>query len=139
MKNAKTADEMIDSWQELVGDGDIRDIQEVFRIYAGKMPDILTRFAQQPLVESIERGVLDPKTRELVLLGMLAAMQSIPGVVFHLQGAVHAGASEAEIMEVMFLSAYEQCKNHSAAMGVALSEGFKRAAKMKKPARRRAA
>ena len=43
MKKAKTGREMLDSWQELVGDGNIEDIKGVFQVYADKMPDILKR------------------------------------------------------------------------------------------------
>ena len=132
MKDAKTAQEMLDSWQELVGDGDIEDIKQVFQVYVDKMPDIVKNFTQQPLVESLERGVLDPKTRELVLVGMLAAMQCGPGLIFHIQGAVKEGATEEEIMEVIYLSCYEQCKVNAAALGQSVAEGLSRASKMKK-------
>lgn len=138
MKKARTGREMLDSWQELVGDGDIEDIKGVFGIFADRMPTMLARFTHQPLVESNERNVLDPKTRELILLGMLAAMQCGPGVVFHIQGAIHAGATEDEILEVMFLSAYEHAKVQTAAMGLSVAEGLRRAAKMKKTGKRRA-
>lgn len=132
MKTAKTGQEMLDAWQELVGDGDIEDIKQVFQVYVEKMPDILKNFTNQPLLESLERKALDPKTRELVLVGMLAAMQCGPGLIFHIQGAVHEGATEAEIMEVIYLSAYEQGKVHTAVLGQGVAEGLRRAAKMKK-------
>lgn len=130
MAEAKTGAEMLDSWQELVGNGDIEDIKEVFRIYADKMPDTLKHFTNQPLVESLERGVFDPKTRELVLLAMLAGMQCGPGVVFHIQGAIAAGATEEEIMEIMFLSAYEHAKVQAASLGQSITEGLRRAEKI---------
>ena len=63
----ETGKEMVDSWQELVGEGDIEDIKQVFQVYVEKMPDILKNFTNQPLLESLERKALDPKTRELVL------------------------------------------------------------------------
>jgi AhpD family alkylhydroperoxidase len=131
MKEATTGQDMLDSWQELVGDGDIEDIKSIFQVYAEKMPDILKNFTHQPLVESLERGVLDPKPRELVLVGMLAAMQCGPGLTFHVQGAIDAGATEDEIMEVIYLSAYEHCKVNVAALGEGLAEGLRRAARMK--------
>jgi len=56
MKEAKTAQEMLDSWQELVGDGDIADVNEAFQVYAKKMPDIIKRFCHGPLVASNERA-----------------------------------------------------------------------------------
>lgn len=105
MKDARTAQEMLDSWQELVGTGDIADIRRAFQVYVEKMPSMVTHFTHAPLVESLERGTLDPKTRELVLLGMLAATHCGPGVVFHVQGAIAAGATEAEIMEAVWVAA----------------------------------
>ena len=65
MKDAKTGQEMLDSWQNLVGDGDIEDIKAVFKVYAEKMPQLLEYFTNKPLLSSLERGALDPKTREL--------------------------------------------------------------------------
>jgi len=125
--NAKTGAEMLDSWQTLVGNGDIDDIKEAFGIFAEKMPQILANFTQRPLAESLERNALDPKTRELVLLGILAAMNCGPGVVFHIQGAAHEGATEEEILETIFLSAYEHGKVNVASLGGSVKEGLKRA------------
>ena len=59
-------------------------------------------------------------------------MSSGPGLIFHIQSAIHEGATEEEIMEVIFLSAYEQCKCNVAMAAQGLAEGFKRAAAMKK-------
>lgn len=127
IRNAKTGAEMLDSWQSLVGQGDIDDIKEVFRVFADKMPQILDNFTQRPLAESLERNALDPKTRELVLVGILAAMNCGPGVVFHIQGAAHAGATQEEILETIFLSAYEHGKVNVASLGLSVQEGLKRA------------
>jgi AhpD family alkylhydroperoxidase len=131
MKDAKTAQEMLDSWQELVGDGDIADVNEAFQVYAKKMPDIIKRFCHEPLLASNERGVLDVKTRELVLVGMLAAMGCGFGVMFHIMGAKHAGCSEEEIMEVIYLSSYEHAKVSAANLAQSVAEGFRRADLMK--------
>lgn len=130
IREAKTGQDMLDSWQVLVGDGNIDDIKKVFQVYADKMPELLQYYTQQPLASSLERGVLEPKTRELVLVGMLAAMHCGPGVVFHIQGAVHEGASMEEIMEVIFLSSYQHGKVQAAALGQSVEEGLKRAASM---------
>ena len=127
---AKTGQEMLDSWQTLVGDGNIDDIKQVFQVYADKMPELLDYYTQQPLASSLERGKLDPKTRELVLVGMLAAMQCGPGLVFHIQGAMLEGATEEEIMEVIFLSSYQHGKVQAATIGMSVEEGLRRAAAM---------
>jgi hypothetical protein len=63
MKDAKTGQEMLDAWQELVGDGDIEDIKKVFQVYVDKMPDILKDFSHRPLLASSERGVSILKPR----------------------------------------------------------------------------
>lgn len=131
MKDAKTAEEMLDAWQELVGDGDIEDFKEVFDVYAKKMPDIIKRYCHEPLVASNERGILDVKTRELVLVGMLAAMGCGFGVIFHIMGAKAAGCTEEEIMEVIYLSSYEHAKVSAANLAESVTEGFRRADMMK--------
>ncbi len=130
IRNAGSGQAMLDSWQTLVGDGDIDDIKKVFQVYADKMPELLSYYTQQPLASSLDRGVLEPKTRELILVGMLAAMQCGPGVVFHIQGAIHEGATEEEIMEVIFLSSYQHGKVQAAAMGQSVEEGLRRAANL---------
>ncbi len=131
MKDAKTAEEMLEAWQELVGDGDIQDFKDVFQVYAKKMPDIIKRYCHEPLVASTERGILDEKTRELVLVGMLAAMGCGFGVIFHIMGAKSAGCTEEEIMEVIYLSSYEHAKVSAANIAESVTEGFRRADMMK--------
>jgi hypothetical protein len=44
------------------------------RVYIEKALHMLEVFPQKPLAEVVERGILDPKTRELILVGMLVAM-----------------------------------------------------------------
>ena len=131
MKDAKTAEEMLEAWQELVGDGDISDFKEVFNIYAKKKPDIIKRYCHDPLVASNDRGILDKKTRELVLVGMLAAMGCGFGVIFHIMGAKSVGCTEEEIMEVIYLSSYEHAKVSAANIAESVAEGFRRADMMK--------
>ena len=131
MKDAKTAEEMLEAWQELVGDGDIQDFKDVFQVYAKKMPDIIKRYCHEPLVASNDRGILDEKTRELVLVGMLAAMGCGFGVIFHIMGAKKAGCTEEEIMEVIYLSSYEHAKVSAANIAESVTEGFRRADMMK--------
>ncbi len=112
--------------------GSIEDIALTFKVFAEKMPEIIEDFSRKPLATSIERGNLEPKVRELVLLGMLAVLQSGSGLVYHIQAAVKEGASEKEIMEVIYLAAYEQAKGTIGAIGESIEEGFRRASKMKK-------
>lgn len=131
MKDAKTGEEMLESWQELVGDGDIEDVKAAFQIYAEKMPDIIKRYCHDPLVASENRGILDKKTRELVLVGMLAAMGCGFGVIFHIMGAKAAGCTEEEIMEVIYLSSYEHAKVSAANLAESVAEGFRRFDAMK--------
>jgi alkylhydroperoxidase/carboxymuconolactone decarboxylase family protein YurZ len=46
-------------------------------------------------------------------------------------GAIKEGATEEEIMEVIFLSCYEHCKVNAAALGESVAEGLRRATNMK--------
>lgn len=111
--------------------GSIEDIALSFKVFAEKKPEILEDFSRKPLAESLERGNLEPKTRELVLLGMLAVLQSGSGLIYHIQAAVKEGATEQEIMEVIYLAAYEQAKCSIGAIGESVEEGFRRASKIK--------
>jgi alkylhydroperoxidase/carboxymuconolactone decarboxylase family protein YurZ len=55
---------------------------------------------------SARKGALDPKTRELMFIAVDAAATHLylPGVEQHVRGALAAGASAAEIMEVIELT-----------------------------------
>lgn len=129
MKAAKTGKEMVESWEALVPPGTetMSMNKDIFGVYIEKAPAILKYFCQDPLVYSMEAGALDPKTRELVLIGIIAALQIGPGLTMHIPAAIGQGATEAEIMDVIHLACYEFGKCGSAMLGPGIAEGFRQA------------
>jgi alkylhydroperoxidase/carboxymuconolactone decarboxylase family protein YurZ len=68
-----------------------------FREAAGKPADELAR-----MIEAIYADkALDPKTRELVFLGIQTALRVHDAVRIHVPRAIKAGASRAEVLAVM--------------------------------------
>ncbi|MFC1980164.1 carboxymuconolactone decarboxylase family protein [Chloroflexota bacterium] len=130
MKDAKTAEEMVDSWRdELLPGGNIDGSKQRFKVYIDEKPEIIEDIAHRPMVKILERDILDPKTRELVVIGMLAMVKS-PGIILHVQAALQAGCTKEEVMEVIYLSGYQSGKCNVAAVGEFLTEGFKQAEKL---------
>ena len=73
----------------------------------------------------MEKRVLDPKTRELVEIAALAALENMDGVTQHAYGAFLHGATVEEIMEVIWCVIYVNCKNKAAKVGVGLANAIK--------------
>lgn len=53
-----------------------------------------------------EAGALDPKTKELLALGIAVAVRCDPCITYHVEGARKHGASRAEIAETMGMAVY---------------------------------
>lgn len=73
-------------------------------LLAQHAPDILERYDDYYSQVWLERNVLDPRTKELVAIGIHAAVLEREGLEIHLRRAVAAGATEAEIIEAMTLA-----------------------------------
>ena len=138
LKAAKTAEEMVESWALLMPGGDKNTVREVieqnkdiFRPYIDKAPYMIEEFAQKPLYNMLDRGVFDPKTRELIFVAIQMALQRIGGLIFHIQAAICNGATEEEIMEIAFLTCYVLPKVQMGSISQGLTEGLRLAAKMK--------
>jgi len=125
-KKAKTAREMVESWAP--PGTDLTEAWKSFGVYCDKAPHIIKTYMHDPVTQVYERNVLDVKTKELVMLGLCAIMKCPGGVAFHMQSALRKGATEAEVMEVLFLVAYELAKNTLADIGEAVTLGFEQAA-----------
>lgn len=68
-------------------------------------PDVMSGFA------AIARGALDgkaldPKTKELIALGIAVAIRCDACVAFHAEAAVKRGATREEMMETMGMAVY---------------------------------
>ncbi len=75
------------------------------RLLARYAPDILEAYDAFYSQVWFERNVLDARTKELIAIGIHAAVQEREGLEIHLRRAVQAGATEAEIVEAMALAA----------------------------------
>jgi len=64
-------------------------------------PDLARFVAEFAYGDVYSRGVLDLKTRELVTLAALTVLGAEDQLKSHVRGAINAGCSEEEIIEVM--------------------------------------
>lgn len=65
-------------------------------------PDLEKRTVEYPFEDVYTRNVLEPKLRELVVIGGLIAMpNSTPILKVHFQNALRSGCKEEEIVEVI--------------------------------------
>ena len=127
VKAADRKDEVARAKKALEGWAEIYPIcKEVdFDLFAEKAPYIIDLLYDEPFIEriSVERRTIDPLTRELIFLGILFTHNATPGIVVHVEGALNAGATVEQIMEVLFWSSYAAGKVN----GVMNLEGIKMA------------
>lgn len=131
MKEAKTAREMVMSWGTQAPGRDMERTLKAFQLWVERKPEMMEVFAQNVLWRVIDRGILDGKTRSLVLLGITMAMESKEGVVAQCANAKGAGCTEEEIMEIAYLACYMACKKQLAMTCEALTEAFRATANVK--------
>lgn len=131
MKEAKTARDMVLSWGTQAPGRDMERSLKVFQLWLERKPEMIDVFAQNILWRVIDRGILDGKTRSLVLLGIVMAMGSKEGVIAQCANAKGAGCTEEEIMEIAYLACYMACKNQLGTTCDALTEAFKATANVK--------
>lgn len=139
LKGARTVDEMVESFAAALPGGDEETVKELielnkkaFSVFIDKKPHMWEEYAQKPFYNMVDRGILDPKTRELICTGIMMALRRRGGTIFHMLSAICNGATEEEIMEVAFLTCYVQPKIQMTAINDVLSEGLQLAARIKK-------
>ena len=119
LKEAKTAKEMIDSWTYLAAatTEEAKEqeswYEEYYKVWIDKAPHMVGRFMHDPYKDMCERQILDPKTRELVAVALLACLEEGEGLAWHMAVAMREGATEEEIMELCSknLSSYKKPKS----------------------------
>lgn len=109
-KNAKTPKEMVYSWASQSPGRPMEKQWEVISTFAEKAPWILEYYAQRGLENVMDRGVLDRKTRELIMIGMLLVLKDGDGVGAHVANAKAAGVTEEELAAVAEIACYEASK-----------------------------
>jgi len=124
MKKAKTAREKILSWGTQRQGASMERTLNVLRAYLDRKPEMIETFAHNQLTQVTERGILDRKTRYLVLLGIYMALRHWQGVHPQCCNARAAGCTEEEIMEVAFLVNYGVSKTMLVESSMALAEVF---------------
>jgi 4-carboxymuconolactone decarboxylase len=67
-------------------------------------PDLERYVREFAYGEVYGRGVLSPKTQELLAITMLLALGNSEEIKTHLRGAINAGASEQELREVILFA-----------------------------------
>jgi alkylhydroperoxidase/carboxymuconolactone decarboxylase family protein YurZ len=73
-------------------------------LLAEHAPDTLEKYDALYSQIWFEHNVLDAKTKELVAVGIHAAIIEREGLEIHMRRAVKSGATEAEIVEAMMLA-----------------------------------
>lgn len=122
-RKAKTGKEMIRSWACQTPGRKTDELEEALSRMCEKRPDLIEHYAQKPLADLMDRGILNRKTREMLMIATLMAMGDAIGVVAHVQNAVAAGVTEEELWEVVAVVMYEYGKR-SCAAGVMLQQGM---------------
>jgi len=109
-KKAKTPKEMVDSWAAQTPGRPMERQWDIISTFAEKAPWILEYYAQRGLQNIMDRGVLDRKTRELIMIGMLMVLKDSDGIAAHVANAKAAGMTEEELAAVAEIACYEASK-----------------------------
>lgn len=124
MKAAKTAEEILESWTtQRPGYGKPPD-DPTLDFYKDHKPEMLSTFAHNQLTQLLDRGVLDPKTRYLILIACYMMVNHWDGVLPQACNAKAAGATDEEIMEVAFCACYAVGKAKMQESGACLKRVF---------------
>ena len=127
MKEAKTAEEMVSSWYTQrpgCKGGPITGEPDPLELYKKRKPEMVYTYAHNQLTQLLDRGILDPKTRYLVILGCYMAENHWSGVLPQCCNAKAAGATEEEIMEVAHIACYAASKAKVCDSGMTLARVF---------------
>ncbi len=125
MKAAKTGEEILASWAlqrpgyKAGGGGD-----PSLGFWVDNKVEMLHTFAQNQLTQLLDRGILDPKTRYLLLVGLYMMNNHWDGVLPQACNAKAAGATDEEIMEVAFIANYGASKTWLVEICQALGKAF---------------
>ena len=71
----------------------------------GGAPDVMKAFSSLAQA-ALAQGALDPKTKELIALGISVAGRCDDCIAFHVKAAVDRGATREEILETLGMAIY---------------------------------
>lgn len=131
-KAAKTPKEMVESWGLKLG-GKADMLHELYGVYEEKAPhlNIIKTFVQDPEIEMMERGILDPKGKELAKLALALGSANTTRVTTQVVAAKAKGATDEEIMDAVWLSVYSAAKSPLSNIGQAIQRGWELAEELK--------
>jgi alkylhydroperoxidase/carboxymuconolactone decarboxylase family protein YurZ len=109
-KNAKTPKEMVYAWASQTPGRPIEKEWAAIESVANRMPDIFEYYTHRGLEKMMDKGTLDRKTRELVFIGIMLALNEQPGMAAHVANARAGGVTDEEIMAVAEIAAYAGSK-----------------------------
>ena len=124
MKGAKTASEMVDSWLTQRPGYSWPPGTDPLELYIKRKPEMVYTYAHNQLTQMVERGILEPKTRYLVILGCYMAAEHWKGVLHQVCNAKAAGVTEEEIMEVAHIVCYAAGKAKLSVTSTVLKDVF---------------
>ena len=124
MKEAKTAEEMVSSWYTQRPGCDRLPGKDPLELYTKRKPEMVFTYAHNQLTQLVDRGILDPKTRYLVILGCYMMEDHWQGILPQCCNAKAAGATEEEIMEVAHIACYAVSKAKLVDTSMALAKAF---------------
>jgi AhpD family alkylhydroperoxidase len=88
------------NWPELARmlSGELRNLR-------GGAPEVMKAFSSLAQA-ALAQGALDPKTKELVALGISVAVRCDDCIAFHVKAAVDRGATREEVLETLGMAIY---------------------------------
>lgn len=82
-----------------------RDLTEAIAKLRAGIPETMAGFGAMAKAATAD-GVLDPKTKELVAIGIAVSARCDGCIAFHVKAAVKGGASREELLETLGMAVY---------------------------------
>jgi len=88
------------NWPELT-----RSLSSELKNLRGGAPEVMKAFSSLAQA-ALAQGALDPKTKELIAIGIAVAVRCDDCVAFHVKAAVDHGATREEVLETLGMAVY---------------------------------
>jgi len=88
------------NWPELT-----RSLSSELKNLRGGAPEVMKAFSSMAQA-ALAQGALDPKTKELIALGIAVAVRCDDCIAFHVKAAVDRGATREEVLETLGMAIY---------------------------------
>lgn len=88
------------NWPELT-----RTLGSELRNLRGGAPEVMKAFSSLAQA-ALAQGALDPKTKELIAIGISVAVRCNDCIAFHVKAAADRGATREEVLETLGMAIY---------------------------------